>query len=115
VADGKQNKLKNSGEAAEDKSSSKSPDGGKQTCPMEKGWIEIELVGEDDKGIPNEPYRIVLPDGTERKGKTDARGLARVEGIKEGTCKVSPDLDAKSWEKAEKKGDALEKKGDALG
>ena len=69
---------------------------------MEKGWIEIELVGEDDKGIPNEPYRIVLPNSTERKGKTDARGVARVEGIKEGTCKISfPDLDAKSWEKAQ--------------
>lgn len=102
MSDGKQNKLKDSGGAAQDKSPSKSPNSPQQPCAGETAWIKIELVGEDDKGIPNQPYSIVLPDGTERKGKTDANGVARVEGIKEGTCKISfPDLDAESWEKAE--------------
>jgi len=102
VTDGKQDKLKGSGEAGQDKSVSKSPDSPQQPCRGETAWIEIELVGEDDKGISNEPYRIVLPDGTERKGKTDIRGLARVEGIKEGTCRISfPHLDAESWEKTQ--------------
>ena len=97
----KQKKLKDSGAAADQKSFSKTPGGAQQSCQIEKGWIEIELVGEDDKGIPNQRYRIVLPDGTERTGKTNAHGVARLEGIKEGTCKIGfPGLEAETWEKA---------------
>ena len=63
-------------------------------------WIEIELVGEDDRPIPGARYRITLPDGeTVDEGTLDSNGWARVEGIDEGTCKVSfPDLDAEAWE-----------------
>lgn len=62
-------------------------------------WIEIELVGEDDKPIPNESYIIVLPSGREVRGKLNAKGFARVDGFPEtGTCKVSfPDLDGEGW------------------
>jgi len=100
MVDEKQKKLKVSGEAAREKSSSRSPGGGLQQCPGGGGWIEIELLDEEDKGIPNQLYRIVLADGTRRTGKTDAYGVARVECIQEGMCKVSfPDLDADTWEK----------------
>jgi hypothetical protein len=63
-------------------------------------WIEIEMVGEDDKPIPGEHYRITMPDGTVREGTLDHKGFARVEGMEPGTCKVTfPDLDKDAWEK----------------
>ena len=66
----------------------------------ETSWIEIELVGEDDKGIPGEPYRITMPDGTVHNGTLDQDGVARVEGMEPGTCKVTfPQLDKDAWEK----------------
>jgi len=62
-------------------------------------WIEIELVGEDDKPISGEKYRITLPDDRVAEGTLDARGFARVSGFEEGTCKVTfPDLDKEAWE-----------------
>ncbi|HDP24291.1 MAG TPA: hypothetical protein ENN34_02500 [Deltaproteobacteria bacterium] len=64
------------------------------------GWIEIELVGEDDKPIPGEKYRITLPDGCLAQGTLDEKGFARVEGFEPGTCTVSfPDIDQDAWEK----------------
>ena len=62
-------------------------------------WIEIELVGEDFRGIPNELYKITLPDGKVREGKLDSRGRARLEGMDPGKCKVEfPNLDKDAWE-----------------
>ena len=66
-----------------------------------KTWIEIELVGEDDKPIPGERYRITLPDGSVAEGTLDENGFARVEGFEKGKCKVTfPDLDKNAWESA---------------
>jgi hypothetical protein len=63
-------------------------------------WIEIELVGEDDEGIPGEKYKITLPDNSVAEGTLDEKGFARVEGFKKGTCKVCfPNLDKEAWEK----------------
>jgi uncharacterized protein (DUF2345 family) len=63
-------------------------------------WIEIELVGEDDKPIPSEKYEITLPDGTVASGTLDGKGFARVDGFEAGNCKVSfPKLDKAAWEK----------------
>ncbi len=65
----------------------------------ETSWIEIELVGEDDKPIPGEKYKISLPDGAVDEGTLDHKGFARVEGFKSGTCKVTfPSLDQDAWE-----------------
>ena len=65
-------------------------------------WIEIVLVGEDNKPIPGEPYQITLPDGeTVAAGTTDEKGFARVAGIDSGTCKITfPQRDKEAWEKA---------------
>jgi hypothetical protein len=65
-------------------------------------WIEIELIDEDDNPVPGEQYAITLPDGeTVASGTLDDKGLARVEGIEPGTCKISfPRLDKNAWEKA---------------
>jgi hypothetical protein len=66
-----------------------------------KGWIEIELVGEDDSPIPGEPYRVTLPDGKVAAGTLDEKGYAKVAGFESGECKVTfPDRDTEAWEKA---------------
>jgi type VI secretion system secreted protein VgrG len=66
-----------------------------------RSWIEIELVGEDDKPIPGERYEITLPDGSLARGTLDEKGFARVDGIEPGTCQVCfPELDKDAWEKA---------------
>ncbi len=64
-------------------------------------WIEIELVDEDGAPVPGERYRIELPDGSVAQGTLDAKGVARVEGIEPGNCKITfPNLDKDAWEKA---------------
>jgi hypothetical protein len=63
-------------------------------------WVEIELVGEDDKPLPGERYRITLPDDSVAEGTLDEKGFARVAGFEPGGCKVTfPDLDEEAWEK----------------
>jgi hypothetical protein len=95
----KLNKLKTSGEAAEKKSSSQSPDSPQEPCSREAAWVELELLDEDNKAITDETYVLVLPDSTERKGKTDVKGQVRVECIDPGTCKVIfPRRDSAWWE-----------------
>jgi len=72
----------------------------KEEKKEELSWIEIELVGEDDEGIPGEKYKITLPDDSVAEGTLDEKGFARVEGFEKGTCKVCfPDLDKEAWEK----------------
>lgn len=77
----------------------------------ELSWIEIELVGEDDEGIAGEKYEVTLPDETVAKGTLDGEGWARIEGFKQGTCKVCfPDLDKEAWEFVRSSGAKSEKK-----
>lgn len=75
-----------------------------QPCPLQQRddpvhWIEIELVGEDDKPIPWKEYLVLLPDGTSATGYLDSQGFARLQGIgAAGNCKVSfPQLDMSAW------------------
>jgi hypothetical protein len=64
-------------------------------------WIEIQLAGEDGKPIPDEPFRVTLPDGSIEEGVLDGDGLARIEGFESGNCKVTfPNLDQEAWEEA---------------
>lgn len=68
-------------------------------APPPPHWLEIELLGEDDRGIPYEAYLVRLPDGQEVHGYLDAAGLARLDGIATaGNCQVSfPDRDQDAW------------------
>lgn len=70
-------------------------------CANPRQWVRVLLVREDDVGIEDEPYVLTLPDGTERRGRTDANGVAEVSGFSDAagqTCQVSfPQLDAASW------------------
>ena len=61
-------------------------------------WIEIQLIGDDDKPVPFAKYAVALPGGAIKNGTLDENGKARVEGIPAGTCKVSfPELDEDVW------------------
>ena len=65
----------------------------------ETTWIEVELVGEDDKPITGELVRIVVPDGRVYKSSTDHEGKVRVEGFEAGNCQITfPNLDQEAWE-----------------
>jgi hypothetical protein len=56
------------------------------------------LLDQQGKPVPNEPYLIELPDGSTVDGNLDGMGLARVDGIDPGTCKITfPDLDKRIW------------------
>ena len=67
-------------------------------------WIEVQLIGEDDKPIPYAKYAIALPGGAMKSGALDENGSVRIEGIPAGTCKVSfPDLDQDAWTPVETK------------
>lgn len=64
-------------------------------------WIEIELVDEAGQPWPNEPYEVVEPDGTVRKGSLDENGQARVAVKNPGECKISfPKLDRRAWRRS---------------
>lgn len=53
-----------------------------------KDWIEIGLKAEDENPIPDQDYILYLADGTERKGKLDQNGYAKLENIPPGKCYV---------------------------
>src|SRR5690349_11794162 len=92
-------KLKSAGEAAQEVSPHKQVDSAAVPCPLKnKHWIEIELVRENVAPVADEPYMIVT-DQQEYRGKTNAQGIARVEGIGAGPCKICfTSLDGEAWE-----------------
>jgi uncharacterized Zn-binding protein involved in type VI secretion len=66
--------------------------------PEAGDWIEIELVDEEGEPIANQLYHIETEAGQIYAGHTDARGVARVEGLRPGQCRVSfPALDGGTW------------------
>jgi uncharacterized Zn-binding protein involved in type VI secretion len=69
--------------------------------PTKKAWVEIEVVDETGAPVAYQPYRIEAPDGEVCEGWTDANGVARIEGVVPGTCKVTlTNLDEKAWDPA---------------
>ena len=67
-------------------------------------WLEIELIGEDNKPIPNEKYKVILPDGSIKEGNLDRDGWATLESSSFGDCEVTfPELDKTAWEFIETK------------
>jgi hypothetical protein len=56
------------------------------------------LVDQQGRPVPNEEYQIELPDGSTVDGHLDGAGLARVDGIDPGICKITfPNLDKRTW------------------
>ena len=57
-----------------------------------KNFIRIELKDGDGNPIPNEKYKIYLPDGSVREGTLDDQGTALEENIPAGeTVVIFPD------------------------
>lgn len=94
------NALNESRKGSDEEFSSKPADSTENSCECQaKTWIEIQLLGEDDKPIANQKYEIELPDGTKKEGTLDKNGKARVAGIEKGECQVSfVDIDREAWE-----------------
>ncbi len=92
--------LNNGSAEAEEEFSDKPVDNTGQSCAcQQKTWIEILLVGEDDKPIPGEKYQIEFLDGTKKEGTLDDSGKARVEELKKEDCRITfPNLDQDAWE-----------------
>jgi type VI secretion system secreted protein VgrG len=89
--------LSQSGSAADDQYANKPPDESAAPC-KKKTWVGIELVDEEGKPVPGEPYRLQLPDGRILEGTLDAQGTAGADGIDPGECKVCfPRLDGQIW------------------
>jgi len=67
----------------------------------ETHWIEIEMVGEDDKPIPGVRYMVKQSDGTSvASGRLDRLGFIRATVPESGSYQISfPDLDKEAWEK----------------
>lgn len=69
------------------------------TRAQRRAWIEIQLMGEDDRPVPHEPYEITLPDGSCQKDCLNNEGFARIADIPPGECKVIfPRIDQNDWE-----------------
>lgn len=62
-------------------------------------WIEIVLVGEDERPIPGVAYEVKDPDGRTHRGRLDGDGRARITSIRTpGSCQVTfPELDQEAW------------------
>lgn len=72
-----------------------------QPCDDEKTWVEVRLVDENDVPVPNQGYRVQLPDGSLMTGNLDDEGKVRFESIIAGTCQIDfPDIHAKEWRPA---------------
>lgn len=66
-----------------------------------KTWIDIRLIDEDDEPVSGIEYEIKLPDGTRRRGRTDADGRVRFDNIDPGSCRFTYlGLDEQAWRRA---------------
>jgi hypothetical protein len=78
------------------------PDVGDSTGPEEivedTDWIEILVADEDDQPVRDVAFELELPDGSIRRGRTNADGIARCDRIPSGTCKLTLiELDTNAW------------------
>ncbi len=63
-------------------------------------WIEIVLVDAEGRPVPDAPYLITVADGSQRRGRLNQSGFARVDGIPVGGCDVSfTEIDGREWAK----------------
>lgn len=69
------------------------------TTPKPVHWIEIQLLGADNRPVTWEEYEITLPSGAKVRGYVDGQGRARVNNIPDaGTCQITfPRLDKDAW------------------
>jgi len=67
-------------------------------APKSKTWIAIELKDTDGNPVAGESYKLELPNGRMVEGKLDSLGMARVNDIDRGQCRVTfPRLAESTW------------------
>jgi type VI secretion system secreted protein VgrG len=72
----------------------------KRISQDKKHWVEIAMVDKEGNPTAGQDYEITLPDGSVVTGSLDDRGVARVEGIDPGNCKIRfPSLDKTVWKR----------------
>ena len=85
--------------ALEPRRNRNSEDKGRTLETPKKTWVEIKLVDQDGNVVPNEHYRITLPDGTVKDGVLDEDGWMRESGIDPGECTITfPDIHDREWD-----------------
>jgi len=69
--------------------------------PADGTFIELELVDTDGKPVAFASYSVTASDGKVVSGALDAEGRARIEGVAQGSCKVTfPDFHGDEWSAA---------------
>jgi len=64
-------------------------------------WIEIHLKDPNGNPVPDEEYRVKLPDDSIVSGRLDDEGKARIEGVQPGQCEVNfPQIHGDEWNPA---------------
>jgi HEAT repeat protein len=59
------------------------------TAPSSAGdWIALDVVDFDGAPLGDTGYRLVLPDGLQKSGITDERGVIREESVPSGACSL---------------------------
>ncbi len=51
-------------------------------------WVDYRLTDAKGNPLAGRPFKLTLPDGSIKKGVTDANGLAGIDGIDAGKCLV---------------------------
>jgi HEAT repeat protein len=51
-------------------------------------WLALDVVDFDGAPLGDAGYRLVLPDGVQKSGVTDERGVIREESVPSGGCKL---------------------------
>jgi uncharacterized Zn-binding protein involved in type VI secretion len=70
-----------------------------QNQTADRSWFQAQVKYDDGTPAADVAYTLTLPDGTERKGKTDANGMVREGGVPPGQCELGLDgLDRETWE-----------------
>jgi len=65
-------------------------------APETENWIEVKLLDEDGEPVADQKYWIKDAEGAEYEGKTDAKGVARLDKIATGDCEISF-IDLEGW------------------
>ena len=73
-------------------------------------WLEINLYYADQHKTPvfDQPYQVILPDGSLRTGTVNRNGYARLDGIPKGNAKVEIQEDPSQRARLRKLHDQLE-------